>query len=165
MVISRAKNSRYKRIFPLFEVRLYSCKSGAKQWCQTKASLELLLAHCQPGLTVEAQRIEEWGKTEIGEQVRLAIVRAYALALLATKNPAVEVALFAFALTLDCSTRDTARGVDMSLFYSTIRTRLDASATLSTTLRNKRFVVLVTLLRNYNLAQEYKRTEVRSDEQ
>jgi hypothetical protein len=82
------------------------------------------------------------------------------LTLVAAENPTVQRGFFALALTLDCGARNTSRSVDMSLFYSAVRARLDASATLAATHRFERFAIAVALLVYDDLAEQDKRAEL-----
>ena len=85
-----------------------------------------------------------------------AVVGAYILALIAAENPAVEVASFTFAFSLDSGARYAARCVDMSLFYSLVGARLYASATPSAADAHKGSIVLVELLGDDYLAEQYE---------
>ena len=85
-----------------------------------------------------------------------AVVRTYGLTLVAAENPAVKRCFFALAKSLDCGTRDATRSVYMSLFYSTIGARVDATTTLAATHRNEWFIVVVTLFVHDDFAKQYE---------
>ena len=109
--------------------------------------------------------VENRCKSRVGKVGCFAVVGADCLALVAAENPAVEVATFALATTLDCGARNTARGVYMSLFYSTIRASIHASSALSATHRFEWFVVLVALGSHHHLAQQHECAELGRYEQ
>ena len=75
------------------------------------------------------------------------------MALVAAENPAVKWGFFTLAKAFDCGARYAMRSIYMSLFYSTIRTRVDASATLATAHCFERFVVVVALLVHNDFAK------------
>jgi hypothetical protein len=116
-----------------------------------RSSPNLLLLGCS------LYRIEEWSKFRIAKIWCFAVVWTHRLTLVATENPPVEWCRGAFASALDCGARNAMRSVDMSLFYSSVRTRLDTATTLSATDALEWFVIFVTFLACHNFAKKDER--------